>query len=158
MPHNDLKVDGITLTPSGRVGFYLDKKGNLRELPADYDGQTPPEDAALGGVYRVVKMDESESRLLALQIEQIKDVLRLIDWDYFATAQHDFGRFASNYDATAVLNRNYTPQKGDLLAAQANAMRLILQLRAALLECDDLRAKSQQATETLERISLALGG
>lgn len=139
-----------------KLGYYLDKKGNLCPI-----GSAPLENGfkiTESETFKAVEMSESDSRLLAIQIEMIKKVLREIDLDYLATSIDELKKMANRYDSSAVLNRNYRPEQGDLLFAQSEAMLRLLQFISSLKNCDALKFRSEQSKEAFSRISEALGG
>lgn len=91
-----------------------------------------------------LNMDDSNT--LAMQITLITGVMQGMDWPYFEQAMLALEQKAQQYDTTAVLNRAWTPEHGEVLTARAKAMRTLWDYRQQLLRLDLLQAKATAAT------------
>lgn len=105
-----------------------------------------------------IELNENDSRILALQVEAIKETLQVIDWEYLEAFIEAQSRQAEMYQAAAVLNAFYSIDQGNLLNEQLKALKSLVLLKNALVMCDEYRTAAQLEMQTRQRLSVALGG
>lgn len=79
--------------------------------------------------------------------------IELLDTEYLKECASDMQNDASRQSSMAALNRNFNPEKIELMYQQAEALNLLCQYRDALQTCSTLKTRVQTRDRQMDEIS-----
>lgn len=85
------------------------------------------------------ELTQERSEILASQIEAIKTILFIIDFDYLKLSSDHLIQKGIRMDSAAVLLTGYSPNKAELFREQGKALALLKDFHDSLHRCEELK-------------------
>jgi hypothetical protein len=99
------------------------------------------------------QMNEVQSNQLAAMISGIAFYARTIDLDYLKLSEESFNNQASFQDSTAIINRNYNPEKNNALRLSAKALYILHEYIITLKEIDEAKRQAALYDDQADKIA-----
>lgn len=110
-------------------------------------------EAAVQEEKKKVEISQEASEKFAYHFNLLKIAMHTIDWDYAVEVVKFLRERADFLDTTAALNRGYTPIRSQIMRAQSDGLRKMIQARDLLIIADKGKLEAAAEEEMHEELA-----